>query len=151
MIKILISFRETDPSLFEFANALYWPLLLFIGIDYVTGICVAIKQRKISSKIGFSGIFRKVLIFVTAFLGKVVDQYILASGNPTECAIILFYLSNEGISIIENLSRLGVPIPKFLAKTLGTISDDSAAEPLDDTEEPSKNEFTEGPDDGSLA
>ena len=139
-------------SMLEHANVLYWPLLMFIIIDYVTGVCVAIKQRKLSSKIGFSGIFRKVLIFVTAFLGKVVDQYILVSGNPTECAIILFYLSNEGISIVENLGRLGVPIPKFLAKTLSSISDENAAENLLDSMGTSEDASTgETDDDGSIA
>lgn len=120
-------------ALLEQANTLYWPLVIMICIDYVTGVCVAIKQRELSSKIGFAGIFRKVMIFVTAFLGKLIDQYILTTGNPTECAIILFYISNEGISILENLTHLGVPIPSFLKKTISGLSDSSTSEAADNT------------------
>ena len=120
-------------ALLEQANTLYWPLVIMICIDYVTGVCVAIKQRELSSEIGFAGIFRKVMIFVTAFLGKLIDQYILTTGNPTECAIILFYISNEGISILENLTHLGVPIPSFLKKTISGLSDSSTSEAADNT------------------
>lgn len=99
-------------------NNLYMPLLLFLLLDYITGICVAIKTKTLSSGIGFIGLTKKALIFVVVFIGWVIDQYIIGSGNATESLVLLFYLSNEGISILENLTRLGVPFPEKVMKVM---------------------------------
>ena len=102
-------------ELFSNGNKLYLPLLLFLLLDYATGVCVAVKKRELSSSIGFKGLTKKALIFVVVFLGWAVDRYILRAGTATESIVILFYLSNEGISILENLKLLGIPIPDILA------------------------------------
>ena len=106
MISRFLSLIETH------ANHLYIPLTLFVVIDYITGVCLSFKNKRVSSKIGFIGIMRKVLIYLVAILGRVIDQFLLSSGSSIESMILLFYLSNEGISILENLTRLGVPFPE---------------------------------------
>lgn len=95
----------------ENANSLYIPLTIFIFMDYITGVCLAIKEKKVSSKIGFLGIMRKVLIYGVAVLGRVLDRFLLTANANVESMVILFYISNEGISILENLTKLGVPFP----------------------------------------
>ena len=83
-------------------------------IDYITGILRAGKEREISSRVAFDGIKRKITMFLLVGLANIVDFHLLDSKQAFRVAIILFYIGNEGISIIENADRLGVPIPKFL-------------------------------------
>ena len=97
-------------------DGLTYALLAFIVIDYISGVMVAIIERKLSSSIGFRGIFKKVLIITFVGVGHIVDFYILKNGSAVRTAIIFFYLSNEGLSIIENSSKLGLPIPENLKK-----------------------------------
>lgn len=104
-------------------NKLYLPLFLFLFLDYITGVCVAIKRKELSSSIGFHGLTKKALILVVAILGWSVDKYILGTGAATESIVILFYLSNEGISILENLKILGIPIPDKIAKVIKELAD----------------------------
>ena len=103
-------------------NRLYLPLFLFLFLDYITGVCVAIKRKELSSNIGFRGVTQKALILVVAILGWTVDKYILGTGAVTESIVILFYLSNEGISILENLKILGIAIPDNIAKVIKGLS-----------------------------
>lgn len=105
----------------ENANSLYIPLTIFIFMDYISGVCLAIKEKKVSSKIGFLGIMRKVLIFGIAVLGRVLDRFLLTANANVESMVILFYLSNEGISILENLSKLGVPFPVKFKKIFSNL------------------------------
>ena len=95
-------------------DGLTYALLAFIVIDYISGVMVAIIERKLSSSIGFKGIFKKVLIITFVGVGHIVDFYILKNGSAVRTAVIFFYISNEGLSIIENSSRIGLPIPKSL-------------------------------------
>ena len=97
-------------------DGLTYALLAFIVIDYISGVMVAIIERKLSSSIGFRGIFKKVLIITFVGVGHIVDFYILKNGSAVRTAIIFSYLSNEGLSIIENSSKLGLPIPENLKK-----------------------------------
>lgn len=83
-------------------------------IDYITGIMAAILEKKLSSNIGFKGIFKKVLIFTFVGIGHIVDIYILQNGSAVRTAVIFFYLSNEGLSIIENATKIGLPVPEKL-------------------------------------
>lgn len=106
----------------ENANSLYIPLTIFIFMDYVTGVCLAVKEKKVSSKIGFLGIMRKVLIYGVAVLGRVLDRFLLTANANVESMVILFYLSNEGISILENLTKLGVPFPAKFKQIFKNIS-----------------------------
>lgn len=83
-------------------------------IDYVTGICRAGLEGKISSRIAFNGIARKITMFLFVGLANIIETHLLPDKPGFKVAIILFYIGNEGISIIENADKLGVPIPKFL-------------------------------------
>ena len=106
----------------ENANSLYIPLTIFIFMDYITGVCLAVKEKKVSSKIGFLGIMRKVLIYGVAVLGRVLDRFLLTANANVESMVILFYLSNEGISILENLTKLDVPFPAKFKQIFKNIS-----------------------------
>ena len=98
-------------------------LVVFVILDYVTGIMCAINDRKLSSAVGFKGICRKVLIFVLVGIGNLVDVYVLGEGGALRTAVIFFYLSNEGISFLENAGRLGLPIPEKLKDVLEQLHD----------------------------
>ena len=89
-------------------------LLVFTVVDYITGICAAATQGRLSSMVGFKGIARKCAMFLFVGLANIVDIHILREPNHFKIVTCLFYIGNEGISIIENAEVLGVPIPKFL-------------------------------------
>ncbi len=90
-------------------------LLVFVILDYVTGVMRAIAEHKLSSAIGFKGICRKVLIFALVGVGHVLDTHVVGTGSALRSAVICFYLlSNEGISLLENASHLGLPVPDKL-------------------------------------
>ena len=91
-----------------------YALITFLIMDYITGVMLAIVDRRLSSKIGFRGIFKKILIFVMVAVGYVLDSKIIGNGSAIRTAVIFFYISNEGISILENSSKLGLPIPEKL-------------------------------------
>lgn len=95
-----------------------YALLAFIILDYLTGVMVAIIERKLCSEIGFRGIFKKVLILFLVAVGHIIDSKIIGNGSAVRTAVIFFYASNEGISILENASRLGLPIPEKLKRVL---------------------------------
>ncbi len=95
-----------------------YALLFFIVVDYLTGVMVAILQRKVSSEVGFRGIFKKVVILCLVGIGHILDTKVVHSGNVMRTAIIFFYLSNEGISILENVAFIGLPVPKKLLDVL---------------------------------
>jgi toxin secretion/phage lysis holin len=98
-----------------------YALIAFVVIDYLTGIMVAIIEKNLSSAIGFRGIFRKVLIFVLVGVANLVDTHIIQIGCGMRTAVIFFYLSNEGISILENSTKLGLPIPQKLKDILKQV------------------------------
>ena len=93
-------------------------LLIFVIIDYITGLMVAVVQKKVSSEIGFKGIFKKILIFCLVGVAHIVDTQIIGDGSVLRTAVIFFYLSNEGISILENISFIGLPVPEKLKEVL---------------------------------
>ena len=95
-----------------------YALIAFTVIDYITGVMCAITDKKLSSSVGFKGICRKVLIFTLVGIGNIVDVYVLGQGGVLRSAIIFFYLSNEGVSIMENTAHLGLPIPAKLKEVL---------------------------------
>ena len=103
-------------------NQLLHALILFVVLDYITGVCVAIQKKKLSSQIGAKGITRKVAIFVVIALCHILDSYLSCStDSPLEVVATVFYLSNEGISILENATQLGVPFPDKLANVLRSL------------------------------
>lgn len=95
-----------------------YALVTFVVIDYLTGVMAAIVERKLSSEIGFRGIFKKVLIFLLVAVGNIVDKNLIGTGGAVRTAVIFFYISNEGISIIENSIRIGLPVPQKLKDVL---------------------------------
>lgn len=95
-----------------------YALIAFTVIDYITGVMCAITDKNLSSSIGFKGICRKVLIFTLVGIGNIVDVYVLGQGGVLRTAVIFFYLSNEGVSILENSAHLGLPIPAKLKEVL---------------------------------
>ncbi len=95
-----------------------YALIAFTVIDYITGVMCAITDKKLSSSVGFKGICRKVLIFTLVGIGNIVDVYVLGQGGVLRTAVIFFYLSNEGVSIMENTAHLGLPIPTKLKDVL---------------------------------
>lgn len=95
-------------------NPALYTLLTFMGIDYISGVMIAFVNHQLSSAIGAKGITKKLMILVFVGMGHLLDTQIIGSGQTLQTAIIFFYLSNEGISIIENATALGLPIPEKL-------------------------------------
>lgn len=95
-----------------------YALLAFVVIDYITGIMCAIADKELSSEVGFKGICKKVLIFALVGIGNLLDIYILGQAGILRNVVIFFYLSNEGLSILENASHLGLPVPEKLKEIL---------------------------------
>ena len=99
-------------------DGLLYALLALVILDYVTGVLNAIDQKRLSSSVGYKGIARKVLIFVLVGTANVVDVYILGKAGVLRATVIFFYISNEGISILENASYLGLPVPQKFQRVL---------------------------------
>ena len=100
-----------------------YALIAFTVIDYITGVMCAITDKNLSSSIGFKGICRKVLIFTLVGIGNIVDVYVLGQGGVLRTAVIFFYLSNEGVSMLENAAHLGLPIPDKLKDVLAQLNE----------------------------
>jgi toxin secretion/phage lysis holin len=109
-------------------DGLLYALLAFVVIDYVTGIMCAVVDKKLSSAVGFKGIFKKVLIFALVGIGHILDTYVIGTGSVLRTAIIFFYLSNEGVSLLENASYLGLPVPQKLKSVLEQLHNRSEKE-----------------------
>ena len=108
-----------------------------MAIDYVTGVACAIIDKKLSSAVGFKGLFKKVLILALVGMANVVDTMVLNGGGAIRGMVICFYISNEGVSVIENATRLGLPVPEKLKAILAQ---------LHDTDEDKKEAETDGED-----
>ena len=104
-------------------DGLLYALLVFVALDYITGIMCAVVDKKLDSRIGFKGIFRKVLIFALVGVGHLLDTHIIGTGSVLRTAVIFFYLSNEGVSLVENAAYLGLPIPAKLKAVLEQLHD----------------------------
>lgn len=104
-------------------DGLLYALLVFVVLDYITGIMCAIADKNLSSEIGFKGICRKVLIFALVGIGHIIDTYVIGAGSVLRTAVIFFYLSNEGVSLVENAGHLGLPIPSKLKAVLEQLHD----------------------------
>ena len=104
-------------------DGLLYALVLFVVVDYITGAMCAAADHKLSSEVGFKGICRKVLIFLLVGIGHVLDAQIIGTGSVLRTAVIFFYLSNEGVSLLENAGHLGLPIPEKLKVVLEQLHD----------------------------
>lgn len=103
-------------------------LVVFVVADYLTGVMCAISEKKLSSEVGFRGICRKVLIFILVGIANILDVQVIGTGSVLRTAIIFFYISNEGISLLENVGRLGLPIPEKLKLVLEQLHNESEKE-----------------------
>lgn len=93
-------------------------LVLFVVIDYITGVMCAISDHRLSSEVGFRGICKKIVIFLLVGIAQILDIEIIKTGSILRTAVIFFYLSNEGVSILENAAHLGLPVPEKLKDVL---------------------------------
>ena len=114
------------------SDGLLFALIAFVVIDYITGVMCAISDKKLSSAVGFKGICKKVLIFALVGGGHILDAFVIGSGSVLRTAIIFFYLSNEGVSLVENCAHLGLPVPQKLKDVLEQLH--NRAEKEDDNE-----------------
>ena len=109
-----------------------YTLIAFVVIDYVTGIMCAIVEKSLDSEVGARGIFKKVIIFLLVGIANMIDVNVIGQGAILRTAVIFFYLSNEGVSILENAGRLGLPIPTKLKSVLAQLRDDAEGEESED-------------------
>lgn len=98
-------------------------LVVFVVVDYITGVMCAIADHKLSSAVGFKGICRKVLIFLLVGIANILDVQVIGSGSVLRTAVIFFYISNEGVSLVENAAHLGLPVPDKLKDVLEQLHD----------------------------
>lgn len=110
-------------------DGLIYALIAFVIADYITGVLAAISERRVSSAIGFKGISRKIVLFALIGLAHMLDVHIIGTPGVLRTATILFYLSNEGISLVENATRLGLPIPAQMRGALDAIANREAQRP----------------------
>ena len=99
-------------------DGLLYTLFIFVTTDYITGLMCAIVDKKLSSETGFRGIMRKVIIFLLVGIAQMVDVNVIRNGSVLRTAVIFFYLSNEGVSVLENAAHLGLPVPEKLKDVL---------------------------------
>lgn len=104
-------------------DGLLYALLAFVVIDYITGVMCAIGDKKLSSAVGFKGICRKVMIFLLVGIANILDLQVIGTGSILRTAVIFFYISNEGVSLLENAAYLGLPIPEKIKTVLEQLHD----------------------------
>lgn len=132
-IKILCGGIVTAISgFFGGMDGIMYALVAFITIDYITGVAVAVKRRELSSEVGFWGLVRKACIVALVGVSHFVDVYVMHTGDIFRTAIALYYIGNEGISLLENIGNLGVKLPKKLIDILEQIRDDNSGEGKND-------------------
>lgn len=104
-------------------DGLLYALVVFVIVDYITGVMCAINDKTLSSAVGFKGICRKVLIFLLVGIANILDVQVIGTGSVLRTAVIFFYISNEGISLLENAGHLGLPIPEKIKVVLEQLHD----------------------------
>ena len=104
-------------------DGLLYALVVFVVVDYITGVMCAINNKTLSSAVGFKGICRKVLIFLLVGIANVLDVQVIGTGSVLRTAVIFFYISNEGISLLENAGHIGIPIPEKIKVVLEQLHD----------------------------
>lgn len=109
-------------------SGLFWALIAFMATDYITGVVVAAINKQLSSEVGFKGLAKKLMILVFVSLGHIADMYVLGGTPVAMSAVMLFYIANEGLSIIENAGNLGLPVPKKLKDIMVQLKKESEEE-----------------------
>lgn len=127
---------ETGLAAIGGAAAFFWggmdnlliALIVFAAVDYATGVLAAIFEKKLNSQVGFKGIAKKVLMFLIVGIANVIDVRLIQTGSGFRTATIIFYIANEGVSLLENASRCGLPVPKKLKDILTQLHEKSEKE-----------------------
>ncbi len=109
-------------------DGLLYALIAFVVIDYITGVMCAVSDHTLSSEVGFKGICRKVLIFLLVGIANILDVQVIGTGSVLRTAVIFFYISNEGVSLLENAAHLGLPVPEQITGVLEQLHDRSKGE-----------------------
>lgn len=109
-------------------DGLLYALIAFVIIDYITGVMCAVIDKRLSSEVGFKGIFKKVLIFLLVGVANILDVQVIGTGSVLRTAVIFFYISNEGVSLLENAAHLGLPIPQKVKTVLEQLHERSESE-----------------------
>lgn len=104
-------------------DGLLYTLLAFTAMDYITGVMCAVNDKTLSSEVGFRGICRKVLIFMLVGIANILDADVVGTGSVLRTAVIFFYISNEGVSLLENAAHLGLPVPEKIKMVLEQLHD----------------------------
>ena len=104
-------------------DGLLLALVAFAAADYLTGVMCAVSDRKLSSNVGFKGICRKVLIFLLVGIANILDVHVIGTGSVLRTAVIFFYISNEGVGLLENAAHLGLPVPGKIKVVLEQLHD----------------------------
>ena len=112
-------------------DGLMYALIAFVIADYVTGVMCAVSDKRLSSEVGFKGICRKVLVFVLVGMANILDMHVIGTGCVLRTAVLFFYISNEGVSVLENAGHLGLPIPARLLNVLEQLHEDAEQEDID--------------------
>ena len=112
-------------------DGLLYALVAFVGIEYITGVTCGSADRKLNSEVGVKGIAKKILIFLLMGIANILDVNVIGTGSVLRTAVVFFYISNEGVSLLENAAHLGLPVPEKMKKVLEQLhdrSDDDAGE-----------------------
>ena len=109
-------------------DGLLYALIVFMVMDYITGVMCAVSDKKLSSAVGFKGICRKVIILMLVGIANLLDVEVIGTGAVLRTAVIFFYLSNEGVSLLENAVHLGLPIPEKLKAVLAQLHNKTESE-----------------------
>ena len=112
-------------------DGLMYALIAFVIADYVTGVMCAVSDKQLYSEVGFKGICRKVLIFVLVGMANILDMHVIGTGCVLRTAVLFFYISNEGVSVLENAGHLGLPVPAKLLDVLEQLHEDAKQEDID--------------------
>jgi len=112
-------------------DGMFFALLAVIIIDYITGCLVAVVQKKLSSEVGFKGISKKIIILALVGVAHILDSQVIRGGSALRTATIFFYITNEGISILENAGRLGLPLPRKLKAVLKQLNTEEESDGTD--------------------
>lgn len=102
-------------------DGLLYALIAFMVVDYITGVMCAVVDKTLSSAVGFKGICRKVLILALVGIAHILDANVIGDGSVLRTAVIFFYISNEGVSLLENAAHLGLPIPEKMKEILAQL------------------------------
>ncbi|MCI8659495.1 MAG: phage holin family protein [Lachnospiraceae bacterium] len=104
-------------------DGLLYALIAFAVVDYVTGVMCAVADKRLSSEVGFKGICQKVMIFLLVGIANILEVQVIGTGSVLRTAVIFFYISNEGVSLLENAAHLGLPIPEKMKEVLEQLHD----------------------------